>query len=88
MGYGYALENKLLMKQGFTVSKTNIPEHIVVHCSPTCMPVGFIGQYGMKSARPWQGVAVVGACKEKGGSSRLPLSLPLACPLFCSPCFL
>lgn len=47
---------------------------------------GFAGKCFMRSARSEQGVAVVGACKEKGGSFPLPPSLPLDPSLFCSPC--
>lgn len=50
------------------------------------MPVGFTGQCGMKSACSGQGVAVVGACKEKGGSFPFPPSLPLHPSLVCSRC--
>lgn len=52
-----------------------IPEHPLSQSYVSAS--GFIGQCGMRSVRPGQGVAVVGACKEKGGSSPLPPPLPL-----------
>lgn len=83
-GCGYALQTELhciIWKHCGGSS-----EHLVVHHSPTFYSSGFAGQCFMMSARSQQGVAVVGACKEKGGSLPLPPSLPLDPSLFCSPC--
>ena len=65
-----------------------IPEHSVIHSQPLslCVPLGFLGQSGMRSACSGQGRAGSGCCRDLWGEGRL-LSPPPSLPyLFCSPC--
>lgn len=77
VGCGYALESDLLWwnKGSLCDKKTLLLNSWASCCSSRSYACAsaFTGQCGMRSARPRQGVAVVGACKEKGGSSPLPL---------------
>lgn len=85
VGCGYALESDLLWwnKGSLCDKKTLLLNSWASCCSSRSYACAsaFTGQCGMRSARPRQGVAVVGACKEKGGSSPLPLDPSLVFPL-------
>lgn len=66
------------------VPETQIYNEMRKHCVAVhqmCLPFVFIGCSGMR-----QGVAVVGACTEKGGSFPLLPSTLWTHPLFSSPC--